>query len=124
MTTREFFTAVAALTNVDSALVEFASESIRKMDEANEKRRNSVSKAAEANAPIVDELVTMLSETPKTASDLLAEMGGADRLTPAGKPFSVQYVSNLARTAVKLNQAVQTDVKIKGKGSQKAYIKA
>ena len=47
MTNREFFTAVAALENIDPALVEHAQNALVKMDETNAKRKE---KAKETDA--------------------------------------------------------------------------
>ena len=55
----------------------------------------------------------MLNEEPKTASDLCVPMG-----------IKPQKASALLRRAVKEGKAVSLDVKVKGKGTQKGYVRA
>ena len=57
MTNREFFVAVAN-GEMTEEIRQHASEQIEKMIAADEKRRNKPSKTAEANAPLVDALLT------------------------------------------------------------------
>lgn len=84
---------------------------LEKMDAANAKRRERVSKKAQENAPLVDQIVNeILGTEPLTATDIAAAMG-----------ISVQKASALARAAVKDGRAVSTDVKVTGKGMQKGY---
>ena len=60
MTNREFFTAVAALENIDPALVEHAQTALVKMDETNAKRKekaketDATAKWAEENAELIE----------------------------------------------------------------------
>ena len=112
MTNREFYAAIAASTNLSAELVEFATAAIAKMDATNEKRKNTPSKTAIANQPllklIVDEVLTL---EPKTASDVAAVMG-----------ISVQKASSLLRHLVAEGKAISNDVKVPGKGLQKGYI--
>ena len=96
---------------INDEVIAWASAQIERMDAANEKRRNSVSKKAQENAPLVDRIVNeILGDEPKTATDIAAVM-----------ELSVQKVSALCRAAVKEGRAVSEDVKVKGKGTQKGY---
>lgn len=109
MTKREFLTAVAALDNAE--LAQFAVDEIAKMDAANVKRQ---AKNAEKAAEKMDEvraIVTLLTDTPKTASDVAAAVDG----------MKVQKASALLRKAVAAGLAVSHDIKVKGKGTQKGY---
>ena len=111
MTKRERFEAIINGTIDHDELVAYAENELAKMDAANEKRRNSVSKKAKENAPLVDRIVNeILGDEPKTATDIAAVM-----------ELSVQKVSALCRAAVKEGRAVSEDVKVKGKGTQKGY---
>ena len=64
MTNREFLTAIASNTSLDSALTEFATEQIAKMDARNEARKASSkpSKTAIANEPIKASIMEFLSK--------------------------------------------------------------
>ena len=110
MTNREFYTAIVN-GKITDEVIKHAQEGIEKLDATAEKRRNTVSKKALENAPLVDKIVTeILTDEPKTASDVADVLG-----------VSVQKASSLLRTAVADHRAVATDVKIKGKGTQKGY---
>ena len=81
------------------------------LDATNEKRRNTPSKAQEANAPLIETLVNeILTAEPQTASDIAPVLG-----------VSVQKASALLRAVVADGRAVATDVKVAKKGTQKAY---
>ena len=112
MTKREFLMEVAKIENEE--LAEFAQAELKKMDDANEKRKEKTSKKAEENQPLVDRIVNeILGTEPKTASDVAAIL-----------EVSVQKASSLCRAAVALSKAVQSEIKVKGKGTVKAYTKA
>ena len=122
MTTREFYTKIAALTNVDSELVEFAADSLAKMDsQATARRAKQAEKAAEkqaAKAPLRDALLEVMGDEnePKTASMLIEEAGLTETLKPASVP-------SLMRPLVEAGIVGKVDVKITGKGTQRGYIK-
>ena len=111
MTKREFYNAIVNGT-INDDVINTAKEELSKMDATNEKRRNTPSKKAIENAPIVDQIVGLLTSEPKTASDITTELGGE---------YKVQKVSALLRMAVAAGKAVSTDVKVPGKGVCKAY---
>ena len=109
MTKREFMTKVAAIEDVE--LAEFAQNELEKMDAANEKRKGVQSKKAAENQPIIDRIVTeILTAEPQTATDIAAAL-----------ELSVQKTSSLCRAAVAQGKAVQSEVKVPKKGTQKAY---
>ena len=109
MTRREFLTKVAAMEDVE--LSEFAQNELEKMDTANEKRKEKVSKKAEENQPLIDHIVSeILTAEPMLTCDVAAAM---ELTTPK--------TSALCRAAVAQGKAIQHDVKVKGKGTQKAY---
>lgn len=112
MTNREFLMKVAALGDVE--LAEHAQAAIAKLDAANEKRKEKVSKKAEENQPLVDRIVgEILGDEPVTATDVAGVL-----------EVSVQKASMLCRAAVAQGKAVQQEIKVKGKGAMKAYTKA
>ena len=110
MTNREFLNAVIAGT-VTEDVIAHAQAALEKMEATNEKRRNTPSKTAIENQPLIDTIVgTILTAEPKTASDVAAELG-----------VSVQKASALLRQIVADGKATVTDVKVAKKGTQKAY---
>ena len=123
MKTREFYSKIAALTNIDAELVEFATDAIEKMDSQNDARRaKAAEKAAEkqaAKAPIRDALFEVMGDAdePKTASMLIEEAGLSDSVKPASIP-------SLLRPLVECGMVLKVDVKIPSKGTQRGYIKA
>ena len=110
MTNREFYTAIANAENISAELVEFATNAIAKMDEANEKRKNKPSKTAEANAPILESITGVLTAEPQTASDIATAVG-----------ISTQKASALLRQLAASGVAVKSEVKAPKKGVVKAY---
>ena len=110
MTKRELFTNVAAGI-INEETIAAAAEELRKIDAANEKRKEKTSKKAEENQPLVDRIVSeILTTEPMTATDVAAVL-----------EVKVQKASALCRAAVAQGKAVQTDVKVPKKGTQKAY---
>ena len=110
MTKREFFTAVMN-GEIDEQVKLFASEEIEKMEAANEKRRNTLSKKAQENQPLLRRITDeILTDEPKTATDVAAVL-----------EVSVQKASGLLRRLAEDGLATKVDVKIKGKGTQKGY---
>lgn len=110
MTSREFYTKVIEA-NVTEELTEYAQDAIKKLDTRNEKRSSKPSKKAEENAPIKESIRTYLAEHPKA---LATEIATALEITTS-------KASSLARQLVTEGVAISEDVKVKGKGSQKAY---
>ena len=123
MKTREFYSKIAALTNIDAELVEFAADAIQKLDAQNDSRRlKAAEKAAEkqaAKAPLRDALFEVMGDVnePKTASMLIEEAGLSETVKPASVP-------SLLRPLVECGMVLKVDVKIPSKGTQRGYIKA
>ena len=110
MTKREMFEAIVA-GEMNEELQEMAAKEIEKLDAANARRREQVSKKAQENAPLIEKIVgEILGEEPMTATMVGEKLG-----------VSTQKASALCRQAVRDGQADVTDVKIKGKGMQKGY---
>ena len=110
MTNRESYEAVVNGT-ITPDVIEHFKAALAKMDAANEKRRNTPSKKAVENAPLVEQIVNeILTNEPKTASDVAAELG----VTP-------QKASALLRQVVADGKATVTDVKVPKRGTQKGY---
>lgn len=114
MTNREFLTAIASNTSLDSALTEFATEQIAKMDARNEARKASSkpSKTAIANEPIKASIMAFLSQqTEPTIACTIAE----------GVGISTAKASSLLRQLVESGKVVKSEVKIPKKGKTAAY---
>ena len=105
MTNREFFENVIA--NMDNEeMVEKAKSLLDALDRRNAKRAERPSKTALANEPIKAEIAKILTNEPMLASEIAQKI-----------KISTQKASALLRQMdVKV-----TDVKVKGKGTQKGY---
>lgn len=111
MTKREFYNAIAN-GQMNDEVKATAEEYIAKMDEANEKRKHTLSKKQEENEAVKVEILDHLDTEPKTATTI-GELVG----------ISTQKASALLRQLVNDDKATVTEVKITGKGKQKAYTK-
>ncbi len=112
MTKREFYTAVMN-GEIDEQVKLFASTELKKMDAANEKRCNTLSKKAQENLPLLQQITDeILTDEPKTATDVAAVL-----------EVSVQKANGLLRRLADEGKINKVDVKIKGKGTQKGYLK-
>lgn len=106
MTNREFYNAVIADTQ-NEELKAFATEAIEKLDARNAKRAEKPSKRAVENAPLIEKIKGMLTSEPTLASEIASTL----EITP-------QKASGLLR---QVEGVSVTDVKVKGKGTQKGY---
>lgn len=111
MTKREFYAAIAN-GEMNDEVKATAEEYIAKMDEANEKRKNTLSKKQEENEAVKVEILTHLDAEAKTATTIGELMG-----------ISTQKASALLRQLVNDGKATATEVKIPKKGTQKGYVK-
>ena len=120
MTKREFFAKVSA-GEMTEEMQAFAAEQLTKMDAQLEARKGKVSEKEQAKRDAYAALATrvakeILGTEAMTATDV------AVKLTEMlGEEVKVQKASSLCRKAVELELAVQSEVKIPKKGSQKAY---
>ena len=105
MTLRELYEIVVTGEITEEAKAK-ATEEIAKLDARNAKRKGEESKKAKENAPIKESIAAVLTDEPQTASDIAKTVG-----------ISVQKASSLLRQM----DVTVTDVKVKGKGTQKAY---
>ena len=128
MTKREFFVKVSA-GEMTEEMKAFAAEQLTKMDETLEKRKGKLSEKEQAKRDANEALARrvaaeILSAEAKTATDVAAELTEMlGEYDDEGQliEVKVQKASSLCRKAVDLGLAVQTDVKIPKKGTQKAY---
>lgn len=77
MTSREFYTAIANLTEIPAELVEFANESLAKMDARNEKARSKLRKADPAVTARKDAVAKFVfsNEGEFTADEIAETLG-------------------------------------------------
>lgn len=118
MTNREFLNAIVEA-NLNDELTAFAVAEIEKLDHTNEVRRarmaeKAVAKQAE-KAPLRDAIVAVINDEPKTATMLIEE---------AGLELKPQSIPSLLKGLVEAGQINKVDVKIKGKGTQRGYVRA
>lgn len=106
MTKREFLEMVIN-GSVSDEVKDFAKSEIDKMNARNAKRASTPSKKAIANEPIKAEISNLLTDEPKTASEIAHELN-----------ISVQKCSALLR---QIDGLTVTEVKVKGKGKVKGY---
>ncbi len=111
MTKREFLNAVIADENVTEEIRNYAQVELDKMDAANEKRRNKVSKTQKANIEAGQEIAAHLTAEPWTATDIAVNFGLA----------SPQKAHAVMRTAVEAGLAEKVDTKVDGR-TVKGYI--
>ena len=109
MTQRDFYNAVIATVDNDE-LKTFATEAIAKLDERNAKRASKPSAKQKENEPIVKAISEVLTSEPMLASKI-AELC----------EISTQKASALVK---KVEGVQSTDIKVKGKGTQKGYFVA
>ena len=118
MTKREFYEAVINA-NINEEMNAQAQELLNGLDATNEKRREKAAeKAAEKyaeKAPIREALFNVLTDEPQTASMLIEA---------TGLELKPQAIPSLMKGFVEDGSAVKVDVKIKGKGTQKGYVRA
>ena len=116
MTNREFFTAVAALENIDPALVEHAQTALTKMDETNAKRKekaketDATAKWAEENTEVIEAAYAALGTETKVAADIAAAVG-----------TSTQKINHVMRYLVDQGRVIAGETKLPKKGTVKTY---
>ena len=116
MTNREFFTAVAALENIDPALVEHAQTALTKMDETNAKRKektketDATAKWAEENAELIEAAFAALGTETKVAADIAAAVS-----------TSTQKINHVMKYLVAQERVIVGETKLPKKGTVKTY---
>ena len=123
MTKREFMEMVIA-GQINDEMKEYAQHALDvdavQKEKAAARRAEKAAEKHLADIPRLQAIAEHFSEVPMTATDLANIMG---YVTKDGKP-GVQKASADARACVREGLAVQTEVKVAGKGVQKAYVRA
>lgn len=112
MTNREFFTAIAAMENLNKELIQHAEAELEKLNKRNAARAAKPTKAQKENEPIKEEIVKFLTEKGgfHTASEVIEAC-----------EISVQKASALCRQLVEEGALTVQEIKVPKKGKQKAY---
>ena len=118
MTQREFLEKVYN-GEMNDEIMAYAADRLKALDATNEKRKETAAKkAAEREAekaPIREAVLAVITDEPKTATMLIEE---------AGVEIKPQAIPSLLKPLVTDGTVEKTDIKIKGKGSQRGYILA
>lgn len=110
-TARDFFKGILSNPSISAVERAYAEAAIAKLDERNEKRKNTPNKTQVANEPVKAAILAYLGEHARAvASDIAAACG-----------VSTQKVSALCKQLVEAGAVSVADVKVKGKGTLKAY---
>ena len=122
MTNREFYNAIIAENaTITAEMIEHATEALAKLDATAEKRKSKVSAKEQAkrdeNAALAIKVASeILGTEAMTATDVAAALSEM-----LGEEVKVQKASYVCRKAVEMGLAVQTEVKIPKRGTNKAY---
>ena len=115
-TMRDFYNAIVTEETITAEMKEFAERQLTQMDVVNEKRREKAAAKALEKEPRIRQVADMLTDEPKTATMIAAELTEAE-----GVEVKVQAASALLRQAVAKGLAAVQDVKVPKKGTQKGY---
>lgn len=111
MTTREMMEMVIAGGKITEEMQSKAKEIIEGLDRRNAHRKEMPSKKSKENEPIKAEIVKFLDGKEFTVA---SEIAKSLELTP-------QKISALCRQLVENGTLAVSDIKVKGKGTQKGY---
>ena len=110
MTNREFYNSIINNT-ISAEVVAMAKAELDKLDARNEKRRNTPTKVQEANVGVKEAIKGYLATVKSALASEIATACGV----------STQKVSALCKQMVENSEIKVADVKVKGKGTLKAY---
>ena len=109
MTEREFLTGLNTA-QLNDAQKEYITERITKLDDRNEKRKNTPTKTQKENAELARAILKAVEGGAKLSTDLATELG-----------VSPQKINGVGGVLVKAGQLTEGKVKIKGKGERTVY---
>lgn len=110
MTEREFLTSLNK-DNLNKEQADYIADRITRLDERNEKRKNTPTKTQRENEGVMNTIVATLTAKGKMfASEIATAVG-----------ISTQKVSGLCKLLVDANRIKVEDVKVKNKGTLKQY---
>lgn len=109
MTEREFLTGLNK-DGLSKEQADYIADRIAKLDERNEKRKNTPTKAQKENAELARAILKAVESGAKLSTDLATELG-----------VSPQKINGVGGVLVKAGQLTEGKVKIKGKGERTVY---
>lgn len=109
-TEREFLTAVLAIENLPDEVKETATSRLAKLDERNEKRKNTLSKEQKENLAVMERILEYLTGNGSAIASEIAQ----------ALEISTQKASSLCRKLVEQGTVTVADIKSK-KGTVKQY---
>ena len=117
MTKREFYQAIVS-GEINDEVQSMAAKYIEDMDASNEKRQVKAHEKAlereKEKAPIREAVFACITADAKTATDLINE---------AGVELKPQAIPSLLKPLVEDGSVVKVDIKVKGKGTQRGYVR-
>ena len=116
MSTREFLEA-AISANVSPEFTAKAKDLLTKHDARNAARRAKPTKTQVQNEPIVNAIMSALTDSPQLTTEITAIVSAA----MSDPSIKSQKVSGLLTNLLKAGSVSQIEVPVKGKGKQKAW---
>ena len=111
MTNRDFYTQILQNTSLSSEILEFAKQSLQKLDNENERKRNQRKQSQSNNELIINILTKSLSNGRRiVASEIANEYG-----------ISAQNASAIMVKLVREGKVKQTEEKVPKRGLTKVY---
>ena len=110
MTNREYLVKVLALANDNEEMTNETNARIRKLDEANAKKKTTQTKTQKENEPIANAIMEALANGAMISTELATAIGQ-----------TVNKTNGVAGNLVKEGRLTKTKVKVKGKGEQTEY---
>ena len=109
MTEREFLTGLNK-DGLNNAQKDYIKDRIAKLDDRNEKRKNTPTKTQKENAELAQAILKALENGAKISTDLATELG-----------VTSQKINGVCGVLVKAGHLTEGKVKIKGKGERTVY---
>ena len=110
MTNREYLVKVLALANGNEEMTNETNARIKKLDDANAKKKTTQTKTQKENEPIAQAILAALANGSMLGVDLAATIGQ-----------TVNKTNGIALTLVNSGVLVKTKTKVKGKGEMTTY---
>lgn len=110
MTNREFLVEVLALANGNEKMINETNARIKKIDDANAKKKTTQTKTQKENEPIAQAILDALTNGAMISTELATAIGQ-----------TVNKTNGVAGVLVKEGKLTKAKVKVKGKGEQTEY---
>jgi hypothetical protein len=110
MTNREYLVKVLALANGNEEMTNETNARIKKLDDANAKKKTTQTKTQKENEPIAQAIMEALANGAMISTELATAIGQ-----------TVNKTNGVAGVLVKEGKLTKAKVKVKGKGEQTEY---